>query len=228
MATIPTPASLQYQQDHINDTQVPALLASNILCLCLASIAVGLRSLCRHISRIQYQWDDWFIVAGLTISSAVIVCQFIGIKYGADHHTVYKTSATTSIKGFTQTLLAVEVIYQAATFCIKASILYLYHRIFFVSKRFTWILLGVGIFVFLYSSIQGLGALIQCVPLNSEWDPHVKRHCFPIDVSVTIFAVCNVTTDFVILILPMPLLWGLQQPLEQKIKLMCMFSLGGL
>ncbi len=126
-----------------------------------------------------------------------------------------------------QTLLAVEVIYQAATFFIKASILYLYHRIFFVSRRFTWTLLGVGIFVFLYSSIQGLGALIQCVPLNSEWDPYVKRHCFPIGVSVTIFAVCNVTTDFLILILPMPLLWGLQQPFEQKIKLMCMFLLGG-
>jgi len=120
------------------------------------------------------------------------------------------------------------VTYQAATFCIKASILYLYHRVFYVSRRFTIILWVVAIFTFLYSSVQGLGALIQCVPTSAQWDPMIKRHCFPIDTSVIIFAVCNVLTDFIILILPMPLLWGLKQPLEQKLKLMAMFALGGL
>ena len=106
--------------------------------------------------------------------------------------------------------------------------LYLYHRVFYVSRRLTIVLWVVAIFIFLYSSVQGLGALIQCVPTNAQWDPTVKRHCFPIEVSVIIFAICNVLTDFIILILPMPLLWGLKQPLELKLKLMAMFALGGL
>ena len=72
-----------------------------------------------------------------------------------------------------------------------------------------------------------MGALIQCVPISANWDPTIKRHCLPIDAPVTVFAVCNVLTDFIILILPMPLLWGLQQPLERKIKIMGIFMLGG-
>ncbi|KAK3167196.1 hypothetical protein OEA41_010322 [Lepraria neglecta] len=190
MATVPTAAELQDQRDHINETLVPSLVASNTVCLILAYIAVALRFLCRRMTRVKYEYDDWFIVAGLT-------------------------------------LLAVEVIYQAATFSIKASILYLYHRVFFVSHRFTKLLWAVVIFILIYSGVQGMGALIQCVPISANWDPTIKRHCLPIGAPVTIFAVCNVLTDFVILILPMPLLWGLQQPLERKIKIMGIFMLGG-
>ena len=119
------------------------------------------------------------------------------------------------------------MIYQAATFSIKVSILYLYHRVFFVSDRFTKLLWVVVIFILIYSGVQGMGALIQCVPISANWNPTVKRHCLPIAAPVTVFAVCNVLTDFIILILPMPLLWGLQQPLERKIKIMGIFMLGG-
>ena len=65
MATIPTPAELQYQRAHINDNLVPSLLASNIVCLTLATVAVALRFVCRWVSNIKYQYDDWLIVAGL-------------------------------------------------------------------------------------------------------------------------------------------------------------------
>lgn len=82
----------------------------------------------------------------------------------------------------------------------------LYHRVFHVSRRFTIILRVVAIYISLYSSVQGLGSLIQCVPTNAQWDPMVKRDCFPIGTSIIIFAVCSVLTDFIIPILPMPLL----------------------
>ena len=127
-----------------------------------------------------------------------------------------------------QILLADEVIYNFATFCLKASILYLYHRVIFVSRPFTWTLLVVALFVFIYSGIQGVGSFLQCTPLNSNWRPEVKRHCLHIDAAATTFAVCNVLSDFVILILPMPVLWNLKKPTKEKIQIMGMFLMGGL
>lgn len=141
---------------------------------------------------------------------------------------IVKSSSTTSVKGFARTLLADEALYNFATFCLKASILYLYHRIFFVSRRFTTTLCALALFILTYSTIQGVGAFLQCIPVNSNWDPKVKRFCLHIDIAATVFAVCNVVTDFIILALPMPMLWQMQKPTKKKVQIMGMFLLGGL
>ena len=69
MATVPTSAELQYQRDHIEDTRVPGLIASNVVCLVIATTAVALRFLCRQMGRIKYEYDDWLILAALVLIS---------------------------------------------------------------------------------------------------------------------------------------------------------------
>ena len=113
-------------------------------------------------------------------------------------------------------------------FSIKASILYLYHRVFFVSRRFTRILWAVGLFVGAYSGIQTVAPVIQCVPLSMVWDSHVKGHCLNVGLAATILAAFNVLTDVFILVLPMPLLWRLQMEFREKLPIIGMFLLGGL
>jgi len=65
MATVPTPSELRYEQSHINESAVPGLVASNIIGLSVAYVAVGLRFLCRRIGHIKLDWDDWMVSAGL-------------------------------------------------------------------------------------------------------------------------------------------------------------------
>ena len=65
MATVPTSSEIRYEQLRINETAVPGLLASNIVGLTVAYIAVGLRFLCRRIGRINHDWDDWLAVSGV-------------------------------------------------------------------------------------------------------------------------------------------------------------------
>lgn len=127
-----------------------------------------------------------------------------------------------------QMLIAAEVIYNFAMFAIKASILYLYKRVFFVSRNFVIVLWIVGIFVACYSITQVFAAIFQCMPIDSNWNPLVKRYCINTDIGATIVAALNVLTDFAILVLPMPLLYKLQKPMKQKIQIMGMFLLGGL
>ena len=111
---------------------------------------------------------------------------------------------------------------------IKASILVLYHRVFFVSRHFTKMLWAVGIFVLGYSGVLGGASLIQCLPLGYIWDPSIKGYCLKIPLAATILAVFNVITDFIILFMPMPVLWKLQMERKEKLQIMGMFLLGGL
>ncbi len=137
------------------------------------------------------------------------------------------THGQTSHVKISQMLIAAEVIYNFAMFAIKASILYLYKRVFFVSRNFVIILWIVGIFVACYSITQVFAAIFQCMPIDSNWNPMVKHYCINTDIGATIIAAFNVLTDFAILILPMPLLYRLQKPTKQKIQIMGMFLLGG-
>ena len=128
-----------------------------------------------------------------------------------------------------QAILAAEVLYNIAMFSIKISVLYLYHRVFFVSRKFTKVLWGVGIFFFIYSSVTAGAGLLQCIPINYIWDPSVKGgRCLAIPLAGTILAAVNVLTDIVILIMPMPILWKLQIEMREKLQIMGIFLLGGL
>ena len=65
MASMPTPAEILYQEKHISDTKVPDIIATNAICFPIACIAVLLRFISRRRSKIEYEADDWLIVAGL-------------------------------------------------------------------------------------------------------------------------------------------------------------------
>lgn len=111
---------------------------------------------------------------------------------------------------------------------IKASVLFLYHRVFFVSRNFTRGLWAVGLFVFSYSGILAVSSLLQCTPLSHIWDPNVPGKCKAIPLIGTILAVFNVLTDIVILVMPMPMLWKLHMETKEKLSIMAIFLLGGL
>ena len=66
------------------------------------------------------------------------------------------------------------------------------------------------------------------MPIDSNWTPGKPHYCINTALGATIIAAFNVLTDFMILILPMPLLYKLQQPTKQKLQIMGMFLLGGL
>lgn len=68
MASLPSPASLQYQMEHIHDSEVPSMVAANVASMVLAVIAVALRFLSRRVAKVKYEWDDWLAVAGLVRS----------------------------------------------------------------------------------------------------------------------------------------------------------------
>jgi hypothetical protein len=103
--------------------------------------------------------------------------------------------------------------------------LLLYLRIF-VQKTFRqacWVLLT---FVILYGTATTLASVFQCTPIARTWNKTINGVCL----NTTIFWYANagfsILGDLILLALPMPILYNLKLPLNQRLALMLVFSLG--
>lgn len=107
-------------------------------------------------------------------------------------------------------------------------------RVFSVKPMFSR---GVKIFIctlaLAYLPVQGLKAFI-CTPVAAFWEPTYTNdatgknpYClnqaqlFMCDISIAI------TTDLIILILPIPLVWEMRAPQRQKVKMIILLGAGG-
>ena len=126
-----------------------------------------------------------------------------------------------------QSAIVGQVIYCLPMACVKLSILFLYRRLF-PSKRLKKALIVIGIFVLSYSIAAVFVVIFQCYPIQSNWDPTVTGYCVSYGDFLTVNGVFNILSDFVILCVPLPILWRLQVSKNQKWVLSGMFLLGGL
>ena len=60
---------IAYQVAHINDDRSGTLIASHTICLVLAGIAVGLRLICRRMSKADIKADDYMIIVAFVSRS---------------------------------------------------------------------------------------------------------------------------------------------------------------
>lgn len=68
--------------------------------------------------------------------------------------------------------------------------------------------------------------VFECSPVHKAWDPLVPGHCINI-INVGIASgYINIVTDFMILILPIPMVWSLQLAQRMKIAVLTMFMTG--
>lgn len=109
---------------------------------------------------------------------------------------------------------------------IKLSILYFYARIF-PQRWFKYALVGAGAFTCGIAISQLPVDVVQCVPIQSQWDPNVEGKCINFGAGTLAIGIANIFTDIVLFILPMPILWRLQVSASKKRMLTLVFLLGG-
>lgn len=107
----------------------------------------------------------------------------------------------------------------------KISILLLYRRIF-PNRKFHAIILAVGTFVTVFTISNVLFIIFRCNPIKAGFEPFTKAKCIVGGTSILAVAIITTATDFVILLLPLPLVWKLQLPNTRKFQLTLIFLLG--
>lgn len=192
----------------------------------IAGAVVLLRLITRIVVTKKSGLDDFWIGLAMVFSLGLTISVLDSVRNGLGTHMsgLKPKTITRLLKSTWISLIA----YGLTLTCIKISILVLYLRIF-PSRRFRIACTCLLVFVIGYGIWVVLGGVFMCTPVSFFWNRSIPGgHC-PLDRFWIFYmnAAVNITQEFVILLLPMPLLGRLHLLRGQKIALIGMFALGG-
>ncbi|KAK4215225.1 hypothetical protein QBC37DRAFT_439622 [Rhypophila decipiens] len=168
-------------------------------------------------------WDDGSIVVSWVFATAVSALMIASCSYGFGQHFA---NISPSNKLMTLKLFYIaQAFYKLTINLTKISILFLYLRIF-VKKWFRATCLTLLALVIGYMVATFAASVWQCTPISRAWDKSVSGTCISITANWYANAGFSISTDFVILALPMYPIYTSMLPLGQKIALMVVFALG--
>ncbi|EEQ35102.1 hypothetical protein McanMca71_001710 [Microsporum canis] len=190
----------------------------------IAGLVVLLRLVGRYL-REGLRIDDWTILAALLIAIVFTVVHNIGVRYGLGKHGD-DIPEQDKIQAF-KMLLCAQVLFKLIIGLTKASILFLYLRVFAANKYFRWACISLIIFSSLASIAYVFPTLFQCRPLAAFWDRTIPHECMN-DLGIWLsYALINIITDILIFALPIYYISRLSLEFRDKIALIFVFLLGG-
>ncbi|TGO47021.1 hypothetical protein BCON_0297g00160 [Botryotinia convoluta] len=126
-------------------------------------------------------------------------------------------------------LYAIDIINIFALSIPKLAILFLYKRLFIISKLTNYAIKCATYAVYAFIIVLEAIAVFQCVPISDAFKtgPRKSHRCID-NTAVLIWAtVPSIVTDIVIFLIPVPMVWKLNVPLRVKIELAVEFIIGG-
>ncbi|OLN96627.1 hypothetical protein CCHL11_00821 [Colletotrichum chlorophyti] len=166
---------------------------------------------------------EWALTLGLIGTSTV----FVMAHHGEGYHAWEITKE--NYQEVMRWLYASSIIYCPGAYFTKVTLLLLEARVFAVYHR---VARGIRIFIFTllagYIPLQTVKTII-CLPVSAFWNPKTpnprclnQRKIFIADMCLAIL------TDVAILVIPIPLLWGLRMPIRKKLKILTLLGAGGI
>ncbi|KAF3066552.1 hypothetical protein GL218_09018 [Daldinia childiae] len=192
----------------------------------LSTIFLALRFYTRlRIQRMGLGADDWIIIAAWLLTLTYGTDISLQTKFGLGKHLIdlpRETDFTTSNILF----YAKQPVYYISVSLTKVSIIFFYFRLFpqVNYRMFLWFMMT---FVLLTGFTSSVAGIFQCHPIHRAWDTSVPGTCFDLRALFCANAGLNIFQDFVIYLLPSPILWNIQLPVKQRIALVGIFVVGG-
>ena len=107
----------------------------------------------------------------------------------------------------------------------KASILLLYLRIM-PQRLYRIMIFSLLTVVALFAVATTIAGVFQCIPVDKAWNKKKPGHCYNLVEAWYTNAVFSIVTDFLILMLPMHMVYKLQRDRREKFLLYGVFGLG--
>ena len=120
------------------------------------------------------------------------------------------------------------MIYLISLLGYKLSILVLYLRLFAVNRIFRYLTWLVMFFVSGYLFSNFWTQIFGCVPRSKYWSPDTPGRCINYTAAGVAYGSMNIASDFIIFILPLPMIWRLKLSSKEKIGVSLIFMSGAM
>lgn len=208
-------------------------------------LSAGVFVIMRVVARFQADKlaaDDYAIIASLvseTISleakrladnrQAVSIFLSVAIQlavvhgYGQHQADLTKEQLRTCLKFF----WIAQTPYKVVVCLNKTSVILLAKRIF-ITRNFQWLCIAALAIVISSGIATTFATIFQCVPFEKSWNKKLPGKCIDSSMFWMANAVLNITTDVMVLALPIREVFKLHLKLQEKLLLCGIFMLGGL
>ncbi|OBT67846.1 hypothetical protein VE03_02516 [Pseudogymnoascus sp. 23342-1-I1] len=198
--------------------------------LSLAIISTAIRIFTRVRVQGNAAIDDYMMLGALACSIAMAAAVLDMLRWGLGMHIWNVPLADFyGMSHFLYMYLMSAILYCAATGMAKTSILLFYLRIF-PSKTFHWVVWGLVAFTVSFSTASVFVSIFGCTPVQASWEVEFATavgNCINHPIYYFVQAGFGILIDFVTVITPMPVLWGLQLGLKQKMGVAGILTTGG-
>ncbi|GME53081.1 Integral membrane protein [Neofusicoccum parvum] len=205
-------------------TTGPEATVACFVCAGIATIFVGLRLFTRFIISRHPGWDDFLVTVALVFSIALCPIYWFQLKYGLGDH----------LKDIPPQVLVKQMVWFWASTWIyltgvafaKISILIQYIRVF-VGVRTILAAWATVAFIITCCLVCLFGGIFACSPVEKFWNPTVPGTCINYIVIWYLHSAMAISTDFAIVIIPLPTIFNMNLETKKKWSLAFTFALGG-
>jgi hypothetical protein len=138
-----------------------------------------------------------------------------------------ESNSDASRASFSIRVVVLYALFDIGTFIARLSVLLFFGRIFNGAssqlKYALWIVHGLNAACYLGIILM---MAFGCSPIRKYWTPGIPGVCLNLEVMYLVGGIPNIVLDFLILLLPLPLLWKLKMPLNRKLLVVGVFVLG--
>ncbi|KAI1652732.1 hypothetical protein F4813DRAFT_376920 [Daldinia decipiens] len=218
------------QSDFLNPPNHTAMaFAATTLCLVVSSLSVIIRLYSRFFCTKTPVIEDYLVIAAFgTYVGYIYVTYWLLDDIGFFVH-----QWDIRVKDMTTHLYIVHIgtnLYSVTMIIMKASIPKEWCRIFSPHRSrasFYWICHTIMVLNIIFYAIAILVENFSCFPHDRIWDQLIPgSQCLNINAILIAGASINIVLDFMILILPQRVIWGLQMSRSKKIGVSLVFTIG--
>ncbi|KAK7955233.1 hypothetical protein PG988_015927 [Apiospora saccharicola] len=190
----------------------------------IATGVVGLRFYTRAVILGLVGLDDWLCLVSLGTILAFGAIALNLVTKGLGRH-VGTLPRPDGFHDYMKTFFVMVIFYNLAIASFKFCFLAQYYRII-NSKTMRRLIFAATGFVGVWTMTQVTLNIFQCTPISGFWEPGPGVKCLPIVPGWYIAAAGNIVADILIILIPLPLIKGLNLPRAQKLALAGIFCLG--
>ncbi|KAF2130943.1 hypothetical protein P153DRAFT_384158 [Dothidotthia symphoricarpi CBS 119687] len=229
-------------------TNAPTLMSQSGTIFAFSAAIVLLRMYVRLAMLKAFGKDDWFMLIAMIMSTTTFVAYALQVNFGLGKHIAVIQMDKASHRSFLRLRQVHQITVGIGLTMVKISICFFLLRLV-TRKAYTWFLRGLIVFLVLFV-VACTGTLVcrkpqhaiciqifQCVPVKAAWDTRLRppplgtgtAQCFTPQTftQIGLFnTVINIATDFILALLPVPLIWQLQINLRTRVSLIFVLSLG--